>query len=400
MIALISVVGVCLPPPRLRAGHWIGLSFLAWCLLSFAWTYGPYEGVDRMAKFGFMAGMFMIGGRLADTRSVYVGAAFGFAVNSAIVIAQWFGWDGITQGYAPSGLFMNKNFLAEAASLVLIAIVAADIARNKKMILIAAMLPCIVVPMIPLGGEGGTFGGFNALAGIGAAVVVWLWTKSRGMAAMLTLVGIATAALLIWQGYNGAAMSERFQIWQYTINGMTWRGNGIGSFFTTFPAHAPAYDLMHWRPMHTHNDYLELIYELGPGAFLYLAIMALAMCGPAGPEKFVLAAFLAEGVFDFPLAYPVPAALAALAAGRLCDSRVRLRVGAWLGRANARYGFLFSRSTAGGVALPASVQTGISVRSQVSGWTGRILRALPLEGFTPRRHCRNSARFDDRSIGF
>lgn len=304
------------PAGRWRTEHWLWSTFLIAAAVSLLWSAGPYEGADQLAKLLFLAAIFRVGAVLPSLRPVYIGLALGFAVNGAVAIAQVAGWTGIIpQISPPAGLFMNKNYLAEPAAMLLVALIAYRLRWCVFLVLPAVLLP----------------GARGALAGLAVAALAWIWTQSRIGAVVLAGFGVLAAAALLEQGYGGPSMAERVQIWQATIDGMTWTGNGLGSFRALFPSHAPDFNLLAGRPSHAHNDFLEMAYELGPGALLYLAIIVLALCGPNGAEKLVLIVFLTEGCFGFPLHFPVPAALAALVAGRLCRERVPLRLGACFG---------------------------------------------------------------------
>lgn len=299
------------PISHWRVEYSLGLVFLTFAAVSLLWSAGPYEGGDQLAKMLFLAAIFRVGAELPSLRPVYVGLAMGFAVNSAIVIAQVAGWTGVPQLNSPAGLFVNKNYLAEPAAMLLVALTAC---RLRWCVIF--VLPALVLP-----------GARGAIAGLAVAALAWVWTKSRIGALVLAGIGVIAACALLEQGYGGPSMAERIQIWQATIGGMTWTGNGLGSFRALFPSHAPDFNLLAGRPSHAHNDFLEMAYELGPGAALYLAMIALALCGPNGAEKLALIVFLTEGCFGFPLHFPIPAALAALVAGRLCRERVLLRSG-------------------------------------------------------------------------
>lgn len=315
LLALGSIAA-CALRPKLTLPHLIGGAFLAYAAASLVWTSGPYDGINELAKLIFLAAIFLIGERLADLRPVYVGLAVGFAVNSGVVIAQWLGWDGLPQFAGPAGLFMNKNYLAEAAAMLLVALVG-----KRLWWCIPGVLPSLLLT-----------GARGALLGVAAAALAWLWTKSRLAAVALLAIGVLAGGFLIARG-GGSSMAEREVIWRSTVAGLTMTGSGIGSFYGRFPSHAPDYDTVRLTPGHAHNDLLEMTYELGPGVLLYLALIGLALLGPFGAERLVLIVFLAEGCFGFPLHCPVTAALAALAAGHLCSRRDSLRsrnpVGRW-----------------------------------------------------------------------
>lgn len=311
LVALGSIAA-CALRPRLTVAHLAGLAFLTFAALSLLWTTGPYDGANVLLKLLFLAGFFLIGERLESLRPVWIGLALGFTINSGVAIAQWYGWQGIPTGAWPAGLFVNKNYMAEPAALVLVALVA-----SRLWWFIPGIIPAILPPGTPV-----TRG---AVFGLAVAGICWVFTRSKALGLVLVLGSVFAAAVLLHRGDGGNSMAERALIWGSTVNGLTWSGSGIGSFIGRFPSHAPAMDTVHMSPSHAHNDLIEMVYELGPGALLYLAVVLLALCGPFGAAWLVLAAFLAEGCFGFPLHFPVTGTIAALAAGHLCRGRRSLR---------------------------------------------------------------------------
>ncbi len=315
MVGFASLAGLFVAV-RPRTEHGLGSALLSWAAITLLWSACPQDGLDALLKLMFMAGIFLIGGALPSLRPVYAGLALGLTINSGIAIAQWYGWDGLfaegypkilTLGY-PAGLFVIQNYLAEPAALVLVALVI-----NRMWWFIPGILPSVILP-----------GARGALAAIAAAFVAWLWTKSRFAAVALVAIGLTMGTMTVIQN-PGSSVIERAQIWRGTVQGMTLLGNGLGSFATLFPGHTPEMNNYLSRPLHAHNDFLEMVYELGPGILLYVALLGVLLLGPLGAEKLVLIGFLVEGFFAFTLHFPVPAALAALAAGRLCRDRQPLR---------------------------------------------------------------------------
>jgi hypothetical protein len=281
----------------------LGLAFLAYAAASLAWTPDPYQGTWLLWQWLLLAGAFTLGSRLSCLRPVVVGAGLGLAISGAIAVAQALGWQSIPQNNAPAGLFVNRNYLAEAAVLALVGAVG-----FRLWWLAAALVPAIVLPTAR--------GAAVALAGVGAA---WLWTRSR-LAAALLIAGMAAALPLTYSAHN-ASIGQRVDLWKSTVAGLTWTGSGVGSFYARFPSHAPDWPLLEHRPAHAHSDPLELVYEFGIGAVPIGALLVLLMWGPLTPARAMLLAFLIEGAFGFPLRWPVTAFLAALAAGHLCRDR-------------------------------------------------------------------------------
>lgn len=324
--ALLSVMPVvaCLLPARFTPGHALGLAFVLWAAVTLQWSPGPYEGLNALWKLIVLGALFRIGSALPTLRPVFLGVGVAFAINGAIVTAQWlsrwYGFPdiGIPQLASPAGLFMNKNFAAEPAALVLVGLVA-----YRVWWLAAAVLPCVALTSAR-----------GALLALGAAGAAWVWSRSRLLAVVLAL-GVACAGLGLWQArtYNITDTGrQRFVIWTSTLADMTPFGRGLGAFYVRFPEIAPEWNSLVSRPSHAHNDLLELAYETGPGILLVLGLLAYCLAGPSQPARLVLVAFTAESLLSFPTWFAVSGSLAALIAGHLCRDRPSLRFHLALGR--------------------------------------------------------------------
>lgn len=257
-----------------------------------------------------MAMAFEIGRRTPDPRWLYTGFAAGVAVSLPFLLAQVAGFQPVASASAPAGLFVNRNFLAEAALLAFVAV-----AAQRQWWLAAAMALCAALPM-----SRGVW-----MAGVICAAV-WLWWRRPTWAIGLTVAGIAVAAALMASGYRLNSVEQRSIIWQATVAGTTWLGNGLGSFRVLYPRTAQIDDTYVERPDHAHGDLLEVAFETGlPGVVLFLGFAA-ALWGVAKPrEQFILSAVLLEGLVSFPLHMPATAFFAAFAAGHAARGRHGLR---------------------------------------------------------------------------
>ena len=77
--------------------------------------------------------------------------------------------------------------------------------------------------------------------------------------------------------------------------------------------------------MHAHNDYLELVYELGAVGAVLGALFAWELWGPLNSARLVLIVFAVEACFAFPSHLPATLAIAALVAGHAVRDRVVVR---------------------------------------------------------------------------
>lgn len=293
---------------KVNMGELLGLSLLAFAALSLSWTPNIWDGLNALAILLILAVAFVIGGRVPSLLPAYVGLGLGMAVNSGVVLAQEFAaLDSVWQKYPPSGLFVSKNWMAEAAALALVGLLG-----HRRWWLAAAVLPCLVFANAR-----------GAMAGLGLVGLLWLWRRSPTLARLAMVAAGLVAAVAVsglladYRVFSMVSVGERGAIWQNTLNGLTWTGRGLGSFYHDYPLHGALQDLLVSRPTHAHNDLLEAVYELGPGALLLLALGAWCLMAPRPVERAVLIVVIAEALFGFPLHLPVTGFVAALAAGHL-----------------------------------------------------------------------------------
>lgn len=283
--------------------HTPGMVFIVLAALSLLWTPVVVEGLQPLWQFILLGALFAIGVELESMEPIFVGAGWGLAVSSVLSLAQ----------DVPTGLFLNKNFLAEAAVLVFIGLVS-----YRRYALAAALLPAMLLPV--------SRGALLAL--VVASALQW---RSRWLTAVLVTTFVAVVA--VWP--NGASLGERYVIWTHTADHLTWLGHGLGSFYIDFPGFQE--DGFARRFEHAHNDLLELAYELGIGVLPLLALWLVAML-QVQPVRVVLVAFTVEGCFAFPLYLPVTAALGILVTGHLYGSWARVFRAEHVGERRVRNG--------------------------------------------------------------
>ena len=275
----------------------------------------PMDGVSTFLLIWTICVALWIGSSLKSLCLTFHLAAYGIGLSSAVAIVQWFGYQPVIALTPISGLFLNKNILAETASLVVVGCLVYRLWFTALLTVPAIILPMHRGSMIAL-----------AIAGM-----IWVFWKLHGRTfnvwllpfVLLSSLGMATLGL-----HNiPASLSERLAIWHATYDGLTWFGHGPGSFAQLFAVYAAPYiDTIEHRPLHAHNDLLELTFEYGvfalvPAAFALFCLLA------RSPVRFVVLVFLIEGLVEFPLYMPATAFLAALCAGHLCRDGNRLRLG-------------------------------------------------------------------------
>ncbi len=293
-----------LVPAAWRVQTWIpahiaGAVFIALAAASLLWTPVPIEGLQPLWQFILLGAVFCIGVELENMEPIFVGAAWGLSVSSAVALFQ----------HEPTGLFLNKNFMAEAAVLVAVGLMV-----YKRWEMLPMLMPAIFLPL--------SRGALLALAVAG--VLRWRAGGAgiRSTAWLVATIFVAFVVLLIEQP-NGASLGERWVIWSYTANHLSWFGHGLGSFYIDFPSFQDGGFARRFD--HAHNDLLELAYEFGVLAVPLLLVWLAAMWQHS-QVRLVLIAFTVEGCFGFPLFLPVTGALAALVAGHLCGDRYRVRM--------------------------------------------------------------------------
>jgi hypothetical protein len=254
-------------------------------------------------------GVFFIG-RDANLRPVFIGAALGFWVNSVVVVAQYFGWQGIPHISDLSGLFLNRNTGVEAAAMVL-----AYVAFEKIWWVVPGLLPSLLA------------GGRAPILALGTAFFVFTWRRSRFQA----MVGMLFAALLlaVLSSSNPAWWSsviERRDLWQDVVASMTFFGHGFGSFDRLFPLYQEHTDALRIRFDHPHNEFLLLAWEFGLAGVVLAGCFAWRMARVVPDAAWYVVLVLSiEACFEFPFHMPVSGFLGALCFGALCHGRVRVR---------------------------------------------------------------------------
>lgn len=250
------------------------------------------DSFDAAVKWCVVAAAFCWGSRTDDEIASYVAQAFaaGIFVSGVVAAAQWFGFDAVSRlNDGLAGLFFNKNYLGEAACVAFVL---------GMRFSIAAM--ALSVPALVLSGCRSAWLAALVAFGINAQ---WRWTWGW----------LAVAVLLAWgAGWfgDGTSMALRFELWReaapVVISGLP------------FGAGAPLEPL--------HNEFLQVVSELGVAAVIPLALFYLA----ASRDLAFGAGVALLLSFGFALHLPATAWLIAFMCGRLVgglrhDGRDRVR---------------------------------------------------------------------------
>lgn len=270
----------------------------------------PFGAVATGWTYMVLLGAFALGRSAQDLRPVIIGAALGLWINSAVIIAQWYGYLLVPHASDNSGLFFNRNLGVEAAAMVVVALF-----YWRLWWLVPGLLPTF------------TAGARAPILALGVAAGVALWRYSR----FYSLIAFLSACLVIsvlWS-YNPAAytsIAERLNLWQDVAGSLTFTGRGLGSFEYEFPLYQHHTDALRIRFDHAHNDILDLIFQFGLiGATLVAAFLWRFIQLPPSAGWYAVLVFFVEGCFDFPLAMPVTGFLFAYCAGHAFGVRPVLR---------------------------------------------------------------------------
>lgn len=299
----VPLILLCLRPREyLRPSVTLTLILLSLFVNALATRYyfGSYTGIDDLIHLAILLLTFYLGFQRLDLSPAWMGIAVGVNINAAIAIAQSLGWDGIVQTAAPGGLFVNRNVLAEAGAVGLVAALSL-----RKWWLVPGAFISAVIPFSK-----------NVIAALVLAVLL----RRDARVWRVAMVGAVLFLLLVAIGHP--SVDVRIAIWADAIRQLSFFGHGVGSFARDFP-----------EAYYAHNDYLQIFYELGClPAMVIMAGLIQALRSERGTEHWILFTISCIAVFSFPYEMPVTAFAAALAAGDLLSRRVPLRYGQPKGR--------------------------------------------------------------------
>lgn len=267
------------------------LALIGWAALSLIWTPIQAYGANEVWKWLLLAMAFMVGAGLVDLKGVFRGMAVGLIPSAVLALGQ----------FVSAGTFGNPDLMGEAAALVLFGLLVTE-ARP-----LMCLAPALCLAMSHARG---------ALLAFGIAIVAAF--KVRGL--LLAMAPLVLMLLLVVPASKNMlsthSMAERVQIWTNTAKGITWLGQGAGSYVTIYPQLAPPEHLRNARPEHAHNDFLEFAFEYGVvGLALGAAFVSLVIGFAALPVRLLLLAGAVEASFGFPLHNPATAFVLAVVAG-------------------------------------------------------------------------------------
>lgn len=258
-------------------------SAVHWAIVSAAFCWGLSHGIHETAVGGISRGSEAIAAR-SSIPKIICAYCIGIGCSGLLAACQEFGFDGIPQVAPPGGLFLNKNFMGEAACLALIA------SLQYRL-----WLPALIcVPALILS---------TSRASWIATILSLCCLLPRRWA--LALLSLAVITLFIgWQSGTNLSglgtLEQRLWLWNGAAQNLHWFGSGPYDFST-----------MQYREPNLHNDWLQLIYEFGVIGLIPLIVVFMA----GGNGLPFVVALLVIGSFGFPLQNPATAWFAAFMLG-------------------------------------------------------------------------------------
>lgn len=286
-----AFLGVALLPVLWRSGPlsvvpWPGLAFLAFAVVSMAWTLDFGFGLWAAVIWGLS---FWYGWTSPNLLSLWRGLAIGLSVSSVVAVFQALGFQPVfAQG--PAGLLFNTGVLGACVALVTIALIC-----HEQWAFIPGLFPALW---------------FAHSRAAWAIVILAMVAKYVHWTAAVIVLGIGGALIYLHQGSSDFL---RLQFWQMALHNLTVFGHGVGSFNSIYTW----YDGRPFHPENVHNDYLQLLFEFGIFGLIPVIGLAFALGRTEAKDWPVLVAIAALGLVYFPLWSPIPAFIGCAVAGHI-----------------------------------------------------------------------------------
>ena len=346
---------------RARVGE--GYAILGQAIPPLPISLTPYAGLNTLLGIVPALAVFCAVLRLGAFRASWLAAALlagtvvGITLGALQVVAPgpnspWYLYPQTNRGVAV-GFFANANHMADllVCALPFIAALASagrsrNIQRYSALLVVLAAAALLIVVGIALNGS--LAGYVLALPVIGASILIAAPPRRSLRTPVAILTGLALVAAVgaiastsigssrIGQEASGSVQS-REAILQTTAKAIADTmpfGSGLGSFVRVYPLYESADRVVPEYVIHAHNDYAELVLELGLlgivliGAFLawwMAAARAGWRTGGGGPyaraASIATAVVLVHSLVDFPLRTAALSATFAMCLALLIDRR-------------------------------------------------------------------------------
>lgn len=288
-------------------GHVLGAAFLTWCALSLLWSASPWDGLGFLVQYAILGALFLVAAQTDDLSPVLTALGYGALVSAIVIVLQAMGLRPVAfidKDNALVGLFLTKSAAAEFGVITLVACLAV-----RAWYLVPSAIVLAVAPMSRV-----------SLAVLTMLGLAWcaLRLKKQWTAVIVGMIVVSVAVIVKVIGFDPSSLNERLEIWQVTLFNLTWTGYGLGSYTELLPY----YQFAHSAP-------LQLLFELGVGAFLLFGVIGRAFKSAAvyqaSAPVWVMAAVCLQAAASFSLYEPAVVAVFAVVAGHLCGLPARNR---------------------------------------------------------------------------
>lgn len=281
-------------------GHWLGLTSLLYAAASVLWSPTYLDGLNGLWHTSILALSFWLGATTYQFERLFKGLALGLGVSSAAALAQYLGWTAIPTSDPefghPAGLFFNSTLLGALCAITTLGLVE------------FRLWPYILLPLP----------GLLLSQSRGAWAITIFGLLSR-IIPFPILIGLGASFAILLTLHPTQSDIQRIYLWHLAWDHLTLFGHGAGSWSTVYYV---AYDTLFHSPVRltqptfTHNDYLQLWFELGIGAIPIYALLALALTQTHHTGWATLLSCAVLALFYFPLQTPVTAFILCALAGR------------------------------------------------------------------------------------
>lgn len=239
----------------------------------------------------------------------------GFFIHLVTAIVQLsFDQRAVLTGFWPfelrAGLFTNENHFGTLIFAVVPLIAWYYLVRVQRM----GVYLFVVSLIIAFQFANGSRAGMGISIGLSIACLLWLRAPRTAFPFKLAslIAAIAGIAMLIWLLFPLAELQADAR-WLYlptmiaAIQDNWLLGSGLGSFVTTYPIYEAREAITHTYVNHAHNDWLEIMLELGLAGAVLSAFFLFLVLRHAGRTPFSEAAFLSilaiafHSLVDYPL---------------------------------------------------------------------------------------------------
>jgi len=324
---VLFIGGMCQFAGIARDGYSAGTEWLQW--LAFSAAFLLVQRLD-VRGISWLAWIFVL---IGVCEALY--AVWQLSTGSNLVL-----WKEKTQyfGYA-TGTYMNRNHLAGLLELCLGVHLGALLqAFKKRQMLSFGVLALLWLAVLGVFFKTGSRAGlvsFSAACSLVFILRAILFKKNRALFPLI-FIALFSAAMVLWGGSVLDRFHSRDLAWNTAGRFETWGavvemirhnpwGVGLGGFELVFPRYQSALALSGWA--HAHQDYLELLAELGISGFLawmvlitgllasFLRVLAASDANEVWPGWGILIALSSLGfhaLMDFNFAIPANAFLSIL----------------------------------------------------------------------------------------